>query len=207
MEMFEIVVLSVTLSLLSGAVSFAGGFLLSTYLFISKNRYKKNIDSFYRALTGVPTIIFGLIALLLLSKQGIFGGFKLLFTPSAIVIAQFLLLFPLAYTLCMDLYETQGEKILLLCKVIKVPKKKIFHLFFRELRKNLLGIFLLGFSRAISEVGAVMMVGGNIKGYTRVMTTYIALSTSMGNYEKSIGIAFVLFFISYGINSVLRRID
>ncbi|MGL4403052.1 MAG: ABC transporter permease [Fusobacteriaceae bacterium] len=207
MEILQIVLLSLTVSLLSGVISFAGGFTLSTYLYISKSRYKKNIDNFYRALTGVPTIIFGLIALLLLSKKGIFGSFKLLFSPTAIVFAQFLLLFPLAYTLCNDLYGTEGEKILLLSKVIKVPKKKIFHLFFRELKKNLLGIFLLIFSRAISEVGAVMMVGGNIKGYTRVMTTYIALSTSMGNYEKSIGIAFILFFISYGINSILRRID
>ncbi|MGL6098751.1 MAG: ABC transporter permease, partial [Fusobacteriaceae bacterium] len=191
----------------SSGVSFAGGFLLTTYLFISKNRFKSRIDSFFRALTGVPTIIFGLIALLLLSKQGIFGSFKLLFSPTAIVIAQFLLLFPLAYTLCMDLYETEGEKILLFCKIVKIPPKKIFHLFFKELRKNLLGIYLLVFSRAISEVGAVMMVGGNIKGYTRVMTTYIALSTSMGNYEKSIVMAIILFFISYGVNSILRRID
>lgn len=207
MEITEIVLLSLALSSISSLVSFAGGFGLSTYLYINRKGYKKNIDNFYRALTGVPTIIFGLIALLLLSKQGPLGSFKLLFTPTAIVFAQFLLLFPLAYTLCSDLYQTQGEKILLLCKVIKVPRKKIFSLFFRELRKSLLGIFLLVFSRAISEVGAVMMVGGNIKGHTRVMTTYIALSTSMGNYEKSIGIAFILFFISYGINWILRRID
>lgn len=207
MELFEIIFLSLAVSGISSVISFAAGFALSIYLFINRYRYRKKIEEIFRALTGVPTIIFGLMALLLLSKKGVLGSMKLLFTPTAIVIAQFFLLLPLAFTLCSDLFNTQGENVLLLCKILKVPEKKIFKVFFRELKKNLLGIFLLTFSRAISEVGAVMVVGGNIKGYTRVMTTYIALSNSMGDYDKSIFIAIVLFLISYSINFTLRRID
>lgn len=207
MEIVEIVLLSIVLSSISASLSFLIGFSLSVYFFVSKNKYKKKIEDFFRALTGVPTIIYGLIALLMLSKKGIFGNFKLLFTPTAIVIAQFLLLFPLVYTLCSDLFNTQGKKTLLLCKVLKIPEKNFLRLFFKELKNNLLGIFLLAFSRAISEVGAVTIVGGNIKGYTRVMTTYIALSTTMGEYDKSIYIAIVLFIISYIINYSLRRLS
>lgn len=207
MEIFEIILLSLVVSGISSIISFGVGFSLSVYLFINRSQFRKRVEEIFRALTGVPTIIFGLMALLLLSRKGVFGSFKLLFTPTAIVIAQFFLLLPLAFTLCSDLFNSEGEKVLLLCKILKIPKERILRLFFRELKKNLLGIFLLTFSRAISEVGAVMVVGGNIKGYTRVMTTYIALSTSMGNYDKSIFIAIVLFLISYSINFTLRRID
>ncbi|MEG0136515.1 MAG: ABC transporter permease [Cetobacterium sp.] len=205
MEILQIVVLSLVVSSTATLFSFLIGFFLSLFIFLKNFILKKWLINFLNALTGVPTVIFGLCVLLLLSRKGPFGSLKLLFTPTAIIIAQFFLLLPLVITLSLDLFNGEGKKILETCKILQIPKNKIAKIFLKELIKPLVCIFLIAFSRAISEVGAVSLVGGNIKGHTRVMTTYIALSTSMGNYDTSIIIALILFVISFLINYLLRR--
>lgn len=205
-EIFEIVILSLLVSGLAGVASSLSGLLLSLWLFLGKSHFKDKIIDFFRALTGVPSVIFGLLVLLLLSRRGFLGHLGLLFTPTAIVIAQYFLLLPLAVTLSIDILNSHGKRLLTTCKVLQIPRKKIPFLLFKELKSNFLGIFLVVFSRGISEVGAVMLVGGNIKGATRVMTTYISLSTSMGNYDTSLAIAAILFILSYALNYAIRRI-
>lgn len=205
MEILEIIFLSLAVSFTASFLSFILGFLISFFIFIKSFPFKKSIINFINALTGVPTVIYGLIILLLLSRKGPLGSFSLLFTPSAIVIAQFALLIPLIITLSLELFRGEGKIIIETCKILQIPKNKIPLVFIKELKKSLLTIFFLGFSRAISEVGAVSLVGGNIKGSTRVMTTYIALSTSMGNYNTSIILGIVLFCISFSISYILKR--
>ncbi|MGL6169438.1 MAG: ABC transporter permease [Fusobacteriaceae bacterium] len=205
-EIFEIVYLSLFVSGLATILSFLLGFFISMCLFLKKNTLSKRLLEFFRALTGVPTVIYGLIVLLLLSRKGILGFLNALFTPTAIITAQFLLLLPLVITLCSEILETDGTRILNTCKILHIPKKKLKKVFFKELSKSFLGVFFIAFSRAISEVGAVMIVGGNIKGYTRVMTTYISLSTSMGNYSSSLIIAGILLFLSFFVNVIVKRV-
>lgn len=205
-EILEIVLLSLFVTGTASILSSIVGFFISLWLFFKKNEVSKRILELFRALTGVPTIIFGLVVLLMLSRRGILGFLSLLFTPSAIIIAQFLLLLPLVVTLCSELLEGDGVRILTTCKILHIPSKQLNKVFFRELKTRFLGIFLIAFARGISEVGSVMLVGGNIKGHTRVMTTYIALSTSMGNYNTSLIIAAILFTISFLLNFLIKRV-
>ncbi len=205
-EILEIVLLSLFVTGTASILSSIIGFFISLWLFFKKNEISKRILELFRALTGVPTIIFGLVVLLMLSRRGALGFLSLLFTPSAIIIAQFLLLLPLVVTLCSELLEGDGVRILTTCKILHIPSKQLNKVFFRELKTRFLGIFLIAFARGISEVGSVMLVGGNIKGHTRVMTTYIALSTSMGNYNTSLIIAVILFTISFLLNFLIKRV-
>ncbi len=205
-EILEIVLLSLFVTGTASILSSIIGFFISLWLFFKKNEISKRILELFRALTGVPTIIFGLVVLLMLSRRGALGFLSLLFTPSAIIIAQFLLLLPLVVTLCSELLEGDGVRILTTCKILHIPSKQLNKVFFRELKTRFLGIFLIAFARGISEVGSVMLVGGNIKGHTRVMTTYIALSTSMGNYNTSLIIAAILFTISFLLNFLIKRV-
>ncbi|MEG0069419.1 ABC transporter permease [Cetobacterium sp.] len=205
-EIVEIILLSLVVSGLSSIFSSLLGFFISLWLFLKINPLNKKLLEICRALTGVPTIIFGLVVLLMLSRKGILGPLNLLFTPSAIIIAQFLLLLPLVITLCSEILENDGKRIVTMCKLLHIPKSETKKVFFRELNTKFLGVFLVAFARGISEVGSVMLVGGNIKGHTRVMTTYIALSTSMGNYDNSLIIALVLFIISYLINYMIKMV-
>lgn len=203
-EIIEIVLLSLFVTGVASILSSIVGFFISLGLFFRKDKIFKKILEFFRALTGVPTIIFGLVVLLMLSRRGILGPLNLLFTPTAIIIAQFLLLLPLVITLCSEFLEDDGSRILTTCKILHIPSNKLNKVFFRELKTRFLGIFLVAFARGISEVGSVMLVGGNIKGHTRVMTTYIALSTSMGNYNTSLVIALILFSISFLLNFLIK---
>ncbi|WP_197053401.1 MULTISPECIES: ABC transporter permease [unclassified Cetobacterium] len=206
-EILEIVLLSLVLTGTASIFSSIVGFFISLWLFFRRDRLYKKILDFFRALTGVPTIIFGLLVLLLLSRRGLLGPLNLLFTPTAIVIAQFLLLLPLVVTLCSEVLEGDGVKILTTCKILHIPKSQLKKVFFRELKTRFLSIFLIAFARGISEVGSVMLVGGNIKGSTRVMTTYIALSTSMGNYNTSLIIALILFLLSFSLNILIKKVS
>ena len=206
-EILEIVLLSLVLTGTASILSSIFGFFISLWLFFRRDKFYKKILDFFGALTGVPTIIFGLLVLLLLSRRGFLGSLNLLFTPTAIVIAQFLLLLPLVVTLCSELLEGEGVKILRTCRVLHIPKSQLKKVFFRELKTRFLSIFLIAFARGISEVGSVMLVGGNIKGSTRVMTTYIALSTSMRNYDTSLTIALILFILSFSLNIAIKRVS
>lgn len=205
MEILQIVLLSLRVSATASILSFILGFIISYFLFINNFKGKKFLIDIITALTGVPTVIFGLIILLMLSRKGPLGPLGLLFTPTAIIIAQFFLLLPLIITLSLELFLGKGSELIELTQLLYIPQKKIPYLFFKELKKPLITIFFLGFSRAISEVGAVSLVGGNIEGETRVMTTYIALSTSMGNYNTSIILGWILFGISFSINFILKK--
>ena len=188
----------------SSILSSIVGFFISLGLFFRKDKIFKKILEFFRALTGVPTIIFGLVVLLMLSRRGILGPLNLLFTPTAIIIEKGGGGGKLVITLCSELLEDDGSRILTTCKILHIPSNKLNKVFFRELKTRFLGIFLVAFARGISEVGSVMLVGGNIKGHTRVMTTYIALSTSMGNYNTSLVIALILFSISFLLNFLIK---
>lgn len=205
-EIFEVIFLSITVSGIATILSSLIGFFISLWIFFRKNNLSKYLLEFIRSLNSVPTVIFGLIVLLTLSRRGILGELNLLFTPTAIVIAQFLLLLPLIVTLCSEVLESDGNRIFRTCQILHIPKKKLKLVFFRELKLVFFRIFLIAFCRAISEVGSVMLVGGNIKGSTRVMTTYIALSTSMGNYNNSLKIGLVLFLISFCLNFLIKKV-
>tara|TARA_Y100001970_G_scaffold294367_1_gene451796 strand:- start:51424 stop:52137 length:714 start_codon:yes stop_codon:yes gene_type:complete len=155
------------------------------------------------ALMGLPPVVIGLVVYLLLSRAGPFGVFGLLYSPGAMIIAQFLLVLPIIAALSrqhfVDLWEEYGDQL----RSLGSSRIRALPTLLWEGRVNLLTVSLAGFGRAIAEVGAVMIVGGNIDHYTRIMTTAITLETSKGNLSLALGLGIVLILLSFAINAAL----
>ena len=155
------------------------------------------------ALLGLPPVVVGLALYLLLSRAGPFGGLGLLFTPAAMVLAQTILALPivaaLVHAAVADLWAEYGS-------AFEVdgatPLRAATHLL-RMARPRLVTAFLAGFGRTISEVGAILIVGGNIAGYTRTMTTAIVLETSMGDLSLALGLGFILIGVSVAVSATI----
>jgi tungstate transport system permease protein len=139
----------------------------------------------------------------MLSRRGPLGFLDLLYTPIAMVIAQTFLVIPLILGLTYNLSKNRGKEIEKIGITLGANKFRIVVLIIRELKIDIFMNVVTSFSRAISEVGAVMIVGGNIKGFTRVITTSITMFNSMGHYSMAIALGLVLLVISFGINSII----
>lgn len=202
-EIYAIIFLSLVISLLAtitaGFLGIISGILISISTFRGKRFIKKSIFT----LMGVPPVVLGLLVLLILA--GPFSNLNLLFTRTAMYIAQTLLVFPIITGNIIISSEKTQQKILETATTLGASKKDKLILLLHETKPFILLSLILGFSRAISEVGAVMLVGGNIRGETRVMTTYIALNTSMGNYAASIAMGIILLFLAFLIHSLVSR--
>ena len=168
-------------------------------------KFKKTILRITDTLMGLPPVLMGLIVYLLLSRKGPLGTMGLLFTPTAMIIAQVMLILPIIFGITVSNLSKTAPEVEKTCLALGAYKKDIYKTIINESKIQLLTVVTLGFGRAISEVGAVMMVGGNIKGFTRVMTTYIALETGKGNFNGAVAIGIVLLIISFMINFLLHR--
>lgn len=206
-EVIEIVILSVFVTVSATVIATTIGTLGSIFIYLKKFKFKKHLIIIINALMSTPPVVMGLLVFLALSKKGPLGNFKLLFTPCAMIIAQTLLLIPMAMSLTIDLLNKFGEEILITCKVLQIDKKNTAKIFLKEIRYHLITVLITTFSRGISEVGAVMLVGGNIRGSTRVMTTYIALSTSMGDFDESLVLGLILFTISLISTTLIKKLQ
>lgn len=207
LEIINIVFLSIFVTITATSIATIIGTLLSIFIYIKKMRFKKQLITFINALMSTPPVVMGLIVFLVLSRKGPLGSLKLLFTPTAMIIAQTLLLIPMAMSLTLDLLNKFGEDILITCKVLQIGNRNTGIIFLKEMRYHLITVLITTFSRGISEVGAVMLVGGNIRGSTRVMTTYIALSTSMGDFDESLILAFILLMISLVSTTLIKSLQ
>jgi len=148
-------------------------------------------------------VVAGLLIYLVLSRSGPLGVLGLLYTPAAMVIAQVLLALPIITGLTMIAIRTRGREVEETALTLGAAPLQASWTVIRESRAAILGAVVTGFGRIIAEVGAVMIVGGNIESHTRVMTTAIVLETSKGNFELAIGLGILLLSISFVINSVL----
>lgn len=206
-EIVQITGLSLYVTVTATLISTVVGTLLSVIIYLREFAFKKTLITFVNALMSTPPVIMGLLVFLLLSRSGPLGELKLLFTPTAMIIAQVLLLIPMAMSLTLDILNKFGKDILITCKVLQIDRENTMKIFIKEIRYHLATVLITTFSRGISEVGAVMLVGGNIRGTTRVMTTYIALSTSMGDFDESLVIAGVLLTISTISTVIIKKIQ
>ena len=152
---------------------------------------------------SIPSVIVGLVVAILLSRRGPLGFLDLIYTPKAMIIAQTLLVVPLILGLTYNLAKNRGSNIEKVAYTLGGNKLDTVILIMRELKVDILVNIATAFSRAISEVGAVMVVGGNIKGHTRVITTTISMMNSMGDYPKAIALGVILLLISFGIHSFI----
>jgi tungstate transport system permease protein len=196
----EIVLLSLRVSVSSVALAGVFALPLGAAVAVAEFPGKRGVVTTLNALLGLPAVVVGLAIYLLLSRSGPLGAFGILFTPSAMVIAQAVLVFPLLAALTRQVVaDAWGESREQLVSLGAGTWTSAFALLV-DVRYTLVTIVLAGFGRAIAEVGAVMIVGGNIDGVTRVMTTAIALETSKGDLPLAVGLGIVLLAIVFALN-------
>jgi len=202
-EIYSIVLLSIYVSFASTIISAFIGVPLGLLTGIKDFRGKIILSKIYYTAMGLPPVVVGLVTVLIISRSGPLGSVGLIYTPTAMIIAQSLLVTPIVTGIVFTNSKDTGREIIEICKTLGANRKHTFVKLIKELKPLILVATVTGFGRAISEVGAVMIVGGNIKGHTRVMTTFIAMSNSMGNYDTSIAMGIILLTISFISNSFL----
>jgi len=204
-QVVEITMRSIFISLssaaLAGIICIPLGGIIEFREFWGKRALINLIQTFY----SLPTVTVGLLVFLLISRSGPLGFLNLLFSQSGMILGQAILVCPIMIGLTITALGSVGSQIRDTAKSLGATEMQIIITVIKEARVAVIAAVLLGFGRALSEVGVAMMIGGNIRGYTRVLTTSIALETSMGNLELSMALGIILISISLGINLLLNR--
>jgi tungstate transport system permease protein len=206
-ELLQIVFLSLQVSVMAIILATLLGVPLGTLLGLKPEKKTRFVNKFIFTFMGMPPVVAGLIIYLILSRQGPLGVLGLLYSPTAMIIAQVFLATPIVTGLTMVGIRAKGSEIEEVARSLGAGSALAAWTVVRESRIAILGAIITGFSRVVAEVGAVMMVGGNIAGRTRVMTTAIVLETRKGNFEFAIGLGIILLMLSFIINSVLYNIQ
>jgi len=200
-ELRDIVVLSLGVSLSASACAFAIGAPFGTGLAVYRFRGRNALIVIANALLGLPPVVVGLVVYLLLSRSGPLGSFGILFTPAAMIIAQCALGTPIVVALVhrtgVENWRAYGEALL----VDGASRMRTLWPLMCIGREALLTAYLAAFGRAIAEVGAIIIVGGNIRGYTRTMTTAIALETSKGSLSQALALGMILVVLSMTVSA------
>ena len=195
-ELLGIVALSLRVSLAATAIAFLIGAPLGAALAVYRFRGRAGVLVLVSALLGLPPVVVGLIGYLLLSRAGPLGVLGLLFTPEGMILAQVALCLPivvaLTHRLCEPLWADYGDAL----RMDGASRPRGASTLLAMARPGLVTVFLAAFGRAIAEVGAIIIVGGNIRGYTRTMTTAIALETSRGDLALALALGIILMSLS-----------
>lgn len=202
-EVYGIISLSLFVSGLATIITSLVFIPIGIHLGLKDFKGKRFFSRILYTLMSIPSVIVGLIVAIILSRRGPFGHLDLLYTPKAMIIAQTLLVAPLILGLTYSLAKNRGKEIEETGKTLGANNTEIIILTIKEFKLDLMVSIVTGFSRAISEVGAVMIVGGNIKHRTRVMTTTISMMNSMGDYPMAIALGIVLLILSFIVNSII----
>lgn len=204
-ELMQIVILSLQVSGAAIIISTLLGIPLGTWLGLKPEQKTSLLNKVIYTLMGLPPVVAGLVIYLLFSRMGPLGVLGLLYTPAIMIIAQVTLALPIITGLTMVGVRSRGKEVEETARSLGAGALLRAWTVVRESRIALLGAVITGFGRVIAEVGAVMMVGGNIEGHTRVMTTAIVLETRKGNYEYAIGLGLILLLLSFAVNTFLYR--
>lgn len=201
-ELLGIVGLSLRVSLSASLIGLLVGAPFGAWLAISRFPGRQAIIVLTNALLGLPPVVVGLGLYLMLSRSGPLGSAGLLFTPAAMVIAQTLLATPIVVALVHRPASLLWAEYADLARMDGLSSLRSIGLLFALGRSSLLTAFLAAFGRAIAEVGAIIIVGGNIRGFTRTMTTAIALETSTGDLPLALGLGLILLALSVAVSTV-----
>lgn len=206
-ELVAIVRLSLRVSLTAAAVGFAVGAPLGALLATARFPGRGGVLVVADAALGLPPVVVGLVLYLALSRAGPLGALGLLFTPGAMILAQSVLAFPivvaLAHRLCAGLWSDYGDAL----RVDGASRARAVLVLLAMGRAGLVTVFLAAFGRAIAEVGAILVVGGNIRGATRTMTTAIALETSKGDLALALALGMILILLSVLVSAAASALD
>ena len=200
-KLVEIVLLSLRVSLSAVAISALLGLPMGAAIAVSRFPGRQTVIVVLNALMGLPPVVVGLLVYLLLSRAGPLGALGILFTPSAMVVAQTILILPIIAALSRQAIEDAWREYEEQLHSLGAGRMSAALTLLWDTRFSLLTTILAGFGRAAAEVGAVMIVGGNIDGVTRVMTTTIALETSKGDLPLALGLGMILIAIVIAVNA------
>ncbi len=202
---FMVVWTSIRISVI--AVIFASIFSIPMALLVALKSFpgKHLLLQTLNTLVALPTVVVGLLLYGLLSRQGPMGDLGLLYTPIAMIIGQCVLIIPVIWSLGISAASSADPRLSTTCKALGANTIQQGVLFLNEVRFAIMAAVVMGFGRAIGEVGIAMMLGGNIEGFTRTMTTAIALETSKGEFEFALALGMLLLLVAFVINGLLQR--
>jgi tungstate transport system permease protein len=199
-QLWEIVFLSLFISGTALVLAAIIGIPVGAWLGMRSFRGQRWITTSIYTGMGLPPVVVGLVVYLLLSRQGLFGELDWLFSPPAMIIAQVILALPLIIGVTMTAVRGVGPDLRLQLKALGATERQMTLTTLREARFGVIVGLVAGFGAAISEVGAVMIVGGNIEGQTRVLTTAIVLETRRGNFELALALGIILLLLAFLAN-------
>lgn len=206
-DLYEIVLRSLQVTITAVVISSLIGLPLGAWLAVNRFRFRRATIAFLNAMMGLPPVVVGLIVYILFSRSGPLGVFGLLFTPTVMIIAQVIIVTPLiasiAHQSIRDLWAEYHDLLISL----NTSKRQRMMTLIWDSRRSLLTASLAGFGRGIGEVGAIMIVGGNIDHVTRVLTTAIALETGKGDFALALGLGFILIALAVAVNMTIHALS
>lgn len=206
-DIFEITLLSLQVSAFATLISLLIGLPFGTWLALGNFRGRSFLLSIVNTGMALPPVVVGLVVAMTLWRSGPLGGLRLIYTPIAIIIAQTVISAPVVMGLTAAALAALDPRLRQQLLGLGASQLQMIWMLWREARLPLLAALMAGFGSVISEVGASMMVGGNIKGQTRVLTTAIVLETSKGEFEKALALSALLLILTYLINLALTLIQ
>jgi tungstate transport system permease protein len=206
-ELFGIIFLSLEVSGLALLFATMLGLPAGAVLGLRKFPGRGLVVSAMNTFMGLPPVVVGLFIYLLMSRRGMLGFLGLLYTPSAMIIAQTILALPIVTALCQSAIVNVDPVIRQAALTLGATPGQVTVAIIKEARYGIFSAIIAAFGRVMAEVGAILIVGGNIAGYTRVMTTTIALETDKGNFELALALGVILLAISFVVNAALYLVQ
>jgi tungstate transport system permease protein len=206
-EVMEITLLSLEVSGAATLISLLMGISTGTAIALSRFRGKRFTVSLINTGMGLPPVVVGLFVSIFLWRNGPLGFLGILYTPTAMVIAQAIIATPIVMGITLAAIQQLPQKLRLQILSLGATRLQMVWILIKEAKLPLLAAVMAGFGGVISEVGASIMVGGNIKGYSRVLTTATVMETSRGNFDIAIALGILLLLLAYIINLILTQIQ
>ena len=206
-EVFSVSLLTLQVTLMATLISTVIGVAAGTAVALNEFPGRTFTVGLINTGMGVPPVVVGLITTVLLWRHGVLGRLELLYTPSAIIIAQVLIATPMVMGITLSSIQQIPRAFRLQVMALGASRFQMLWYLYREARLPLLAAIMAGFGSVISEVGASIMVGANIRGHTRVLTTATVMETSRGNFDTAIALGIILMVLTYAVNYILSRIQ
>jgi tungstate transport system permease protein len=206
-EVLNITFLSLKVSGLATIISILIGVSTGTVIALNQFPGKRIVVSLVNTGMGLPPVVVGLFVTIFLWRNGPFGFLGILYTPLAIIIAQAIIATPIVMGITVAAMQQLPKKLRLQILALGATRLQMVWMLIKEARLSLLAAIMAGFGGVISEIGASIMVGGNIKGYSRVLTTATVMETSRGNFDVAIALSIILLLLAYFINLILTHIQ
>jgi tungstate transport system permease protein len=206
-EVLRVTLLSLRISGTATLISVVLGVAAGTALALSRFTGRGFVVGLVNTSMGLPPVVVGLFVSVMIWRSGPFGFLEIIYTPAAMIIAQAVLAFPIVTGITLAAIQQIPPGFRLQVRALGATRMQMVWVLVKEARLPLLAAVMAGFGGAISEIGASLMVGGNIKGQTRVLTTAIVMETSRGNFELAIALGIILFLLALGVTLILTYVQ